>query len=128
MTTEPRTAPQYALLDCRSDPTGQIVATGDFDTIRAAADRRNRETGCKRGYDVPGIGFVWDFMTTSILSDEDCRQDLVAVQRRKLAAMRERDQQEIALRSKQPLRPLQGTTNDVDGLALFDAVRSPAML
>lgn len=39
-----------------------------------------------------------------------------------------RDAQLAALRAAAPLRPCNGRTEDVDGLGLFDAVRSPVML
>lgn len=41
----------------------------------------------------------------------------------------ERERQLVALRSASPMRPAQyGTTAPVDGLALFDHARQPALL
>lgn len=39
-----------------------------------------------------------------------------------------RDREFMQLRSASPLRPVAGRTADVDGLALFDHARQPAML
>jgi hypothetical protein len=39
-----------------------------------------------------------------------------------------REAQLIAIRAASPMRPIDGRTADVDGLALFDAVRSPVLL
>ena len=46
----------------------------------------------------------------------------------RLYAVTERDRQLIAARLSSPIRPLDRTAAPVDGLALFDQVRSPAML
>jgi hypothetical protein len=34
----------------------------------------------------------------------------------------------VAIRAASPMRPIHGRTADVDGLALFDAVRSPCLI
>ncbi len=34
----------------------------------------------------------------------------------------------VAIRAASPMRPIDGRTADVDGLALFDAVRSPCLI
>lgn len=46
----------------------------------------------------------------------------------RLYAVTERDRQLIAIRLSSPIRPLDRTAAPVDGLALFDQVRSPAFL
>lgn len=42
-------------------------------------------------------------------------------------AIVERERQELFLRAASPLRPLARATHDVDGLALFDHARQPAL-
>lgn len=43
-------------------------------------------------------------------------------------ARKAKDGQLLALRAAAPMRPCNRQTEDVDGLGLFDAVRSPVML
>lgn len=42
-------------------------------------------------------------------------------------AVARKQAQLIAIRAASPMRPIDGRTADVDGLALFDAVRSPSL-
>lgn len=43
------------------------------------------------------------------------------------SAKRDRDRQLAELKARSPLRPVAGRTQDVDGLALFDAARQPSL-
>lgn len=77
------------LLDCRTDPDGEAIAVGPHDEISRLVNEKNRAVGATRPI-FNGKAYRWPFMYAPKLAENDCRQDLVAIQARKLAAMEAR--------------------------------------
>jgi hypothetical protein len=80
--------PECMMFDTRS---GQLVpiARGPMNEIGKRCDELNRASGARPPRD-KRLPYRPPFQFTCVLEDHDCRQDLVAIQRRQLAELEAR--------------------------------------